>query len=160
MPTIALNSCVHARSAKICWLPCGFRTLFTALHHFRPTAARAILADAVRRGCGIGIFEVTERRILTLLGMLVLPVFVLLATPFIRPFRWSRLLLTYLLPLVPLAVWFDGTVSCLRSYTPAELEALAAGVGEGYDWEAGTLAAPPFVTRVTYLIGTPTTRAG
>lgn len=138
----------------------GFRTLFTALHHFPPTAARAILADAVRRRSGIGVFEITERSLLSLVGMLFLPLFVLLATPFIRPFRWSRLLLTYLLPLVPLAVWFDGTVSCLRSYTVDELQGLVAGLGHDYEWEIARVPAPPLVSRVTYLIGTPIARAG
>ena len=33
------------------------------------------------------------------------------ATPFVRPFRWSRLLFTYVIPLIPLLVLFDGTVS-------------------------------------------------
>ncbi len=32
----------------------GFRTLFTSFHHFPPPEARAILADAVHRGQGIG----------------------------------------------------------------------------------------------------------
>lgn len=134
----------------------GFRTLFTALHHFPPPVAREILAQAVRRGVGIGVFEITRRSLLSLVGMLFLPLFVLLATPFIRPFRWSRLVLTYLVPLVPLAVWFDGTVSCLRSYTPDELLALARADAPGsVDWDAGVIRSSPFITRVTYLIGVP-----
>ena len=36
--------------------------------------------------------------------------------------------LTYLLPIVPLAVLFDGFVSCLRTYTPAEIRDLAQAV--------------------------------
>lgn len=139
----------------------GFRTLFTALHHFRPPAARAILADAVRRRVGIAAFEITERSLLAMMGMLVLPLMVLLTTPFIRPFRWSRLLLTYLVPIVPLAVWFDGTVSCLRSYTPTELLDLVRGLdGASYTWDAGTIRSAPFVTQVTYVIGVPLARLG
>jgi SAM-dependent methyltransferase len=134
----------------------GLRTMFTALHHFRPSDARAILADAVRRRTGIAVFEITRRSLLSVAGMLVLPLFVLLATPFIRPFRWSRLLVTYLVPLVPLAAWFDATVSCLRSYTRDELLALARDSGsESIDWEAGVIRSGPFITHVTYLIGVP-----
>lgn len=132
----------------------GFRTLFTALHHFPPDTARAILADAVRQGRGIAVFEITRRSLLGLAGMLFLPVLALVVTPFIRPFRWNRLLWTYLVPLVPLAVWFEGTVSCLRTYTPGELRRLVAGFEE-YHWEVGTVRGPPLITRVTYLIGTP-----
>ena len=133
----------------------GFRSLFTALHHFPPPTARAILADAVASRAGVGVFEITERSFLALIGMLFLPLLVLLLTPFIRPFRWSRLLLTYLVPLVPLAVWFDGTVSCLRSYGQAELRELTAGLGPGTTWEIGVVRSAPFLTRMTYLIGLP-----
>lgn len=134
----------------------GLRTMFTGLHHFAPAEAGAILTDAARRRSGIGVFEITERSILSLVGMLFLPLFVLLATPFIRPFRWSRLLLTYVVPVVPLAVWFDGTVSCLRSYTSAELLVLARGSDDqGTEWEAGRIRSTPFMTSVTYLIGVP-----
>lgn len=133
----------------------GFRTLFTALHHFPPDQARAILADAVRRGVGVGVFEITGRSFLRLIGMLFLPLLVLLMTPFIRPSRWSTLLLTYILPLVPLGVWFDGTVSCLRTYTLAELRALSAGLSDGYTWEIGVIRSAPFLPRMSYLIGLP-----
>jgi len=135
----------------------GFRTLFTALHHFPPPVAREIIAQAVRRGVGIGVFEITRRSLPVLVGMLFLPLLVLLFTPFVRPFRWSRLLLTYLVPVIPLAVWFDGTVSCLRSYTPDELLALVRAHAPGsVDWDAGVIRSSPFITRVTYLIGVPT----
>src|SRR6185503_9312626 len=70
----------------------GFRTMFSAFHHFRPEQACAVLADAVRMRQGIGVFEGTQRRPLALLLMLLVPLAVLVTTPFIRPFRWSRLL--------------------------------------------------------------------
>lgn len=146
-PTAIDATAVPARLA-------GFRTLFTALHHFPPATARAILADAVRQSRGIGVFEVTRRSPLGLIGMLFLPVLALLVTPFIRPFRWDRLFWTYLLPVVPLVVWLEGTVSCLRTYTPDELRELVAGLHD-YHWEVGTVRGPPLITLVTYLIGTP-----
>jgi hypothetical protein len=133
----------------------GFRTLFTALHHFPPAEAHAILADAARARQRIAVFEVTSRSALALLGILFLPLLVLLFTPFIRPFRWSRLVWTYLVPLVPLAVWFDGTVSCLRTYTAAELRDLVADLQQGYEWEIGTVGSAPLPSRITYLLGQP-----
>jgi len=133
----------------------GFRTMFTALHHFRPAQAHAILADAVRARQGIAAFEVTRRAPLALVAVQFLPLLVLLFTPFIRPFRWSRLLWTYLLPVLPLAVWFDGTVSCLRTYSPVELGHLVADLQQGYEWEIGTVRSAPLPSRVTYIIGLP-----
>lgn len=136
----------------------GFRTLFTALHHFRPAAAQAILADAVRARQGIAVFEVTRRTPLALLGILFLPLLVLFLTPFIRPFRWSRLLWTYLVPVLPLAVVFDGTVSCLRTYTVEELRDFVEGLQQGFEWEIGTVRSGPLPSRVTYLVGLPLAR--
>src|SRR5215204_4288857 len=39
----------------------GFRTLFTAFHHFSPQSAQSILQNAVDNRQGIGIFEQTRR---------------------------------------------------------------------------------------------------
>lgn len=133
----------------------GFRTVFTALHHFRPEQVRRLLEDAARAGQGIGAFEFSERSVRGLLLILLSPLFVLLATPFIRPFRWSRLLLTYPLPVIPLVVLFDGVVSTLRSYRVSELRQIADSVGvEGYAWEVGAVkgAAP---IPVIYVVGVP-----
>ena len=65
----------------------------------------------------------------------------LLLTPFFRPFRLSRLVFTYLLPLIPLTTIWDGVVSILRLYSPAELLALArrADPTGRLRWQAGTL---------------------
>ncbi|HEX6372163.1 MAG TPA: hypothetical protein VF006_24815 [Longimicrobium sp.] len=133
----------------------GFRTLFTAFHHFPPQAARAILGDAVRAGQGIGIFEATQRSAPSLLATALSPLVVLAVTPFIRPFRWSRLLWTYLIPLVPLLVLFDGLVSCLRTYTARELRGMADSLdAPGYTWEIGEAKGRGPVP-VTYLLGIP-----
>lgn len=132
----------------------GFRTLFTALHHFRPAEARSILAGAVRGGHGIGVFEFSERSARGVLMTLVSPLLVLLATPLIRPFRWSRLFWTYVIPLVPLVVLWDGVVSALRTYTPEEMEALGRAASDGYVWIAGRARSRAPVP-VSYLVGWP-----
>lgn len=138
----------------------GFRTVFTGFHHFRPDDARAILADAVRKRQGIAVFEFTARAPLSVGATALAPVAALLLTPFIRPFRWSRLLLTYLVPVVPPIVLFDGVVSCLRTYTPAELRELVAPFeGEGYTWEIGQERGSGPLP-VTYLVGWPSGPAG
>ena len=132
----------------------GFRTLFASFHHFRPEQARAILADAVAKQHGIAVFEGTARTIPALLGMLFIPLAVLLVTPQIRPVRLSRLFWTYVVPILPLAILFDGIVSCLRTYTPSELKKLTEGL-ESYIWEIGTLPVARSPIPITYLIGLP-----
>jgi hypothetical protein len=135
----------------------GFRTLFNSFHHFDPTDAVAVLRNAAEAGQPIGIFEIPDRRLGTLLPLFFLtPLMVWLTTPFIRPFRWRRLLWTYLIPLVPLTCWWDGIVSQLRAYTVAELEALASEVGvKDYTWRAGRVPIGSAPGWLTYLIGTP-----
>jgi len=131
----------------------GLRTLFTSFHHFRPDAARALLEDAVRRRQPIAVFEATQRSPAAILATLFSPLTVLLATPFIRPFRWSRLFWTYLLPLIPLLVLFDGLVSCLRTYTPAEMTEMTREFGD-YHWEVGEEKGKGPLP-ITYLLGYP-----
>ena len=135
----------------------GFRTVFNAFHHFKPDDARAVLQSAVSARQPIGIFELPERTIPIIVGTaLLVPIIVMLVTPFIRPFRWDRLLFTYLPPLVPLLCWWDGTVSQLRAYSPTELEDLAASLGDvGYQWTAGRVSSQGAVPHLTYLIGIP-----
>ena len=89
----------------------GFRTLFTAFHHFPPTVARGILQDAARRRVGIGVFEYTERSLTWFIALPMIPFFVWLTAPFIvRPFRFSHFFWLYLVPIPLLCVIWDGVV--------------------------------------------------
>ena len=135
----------------------GVRTMFNAFHHFPPAVARAILVDAVRKGRGIAVFEGANHRGIALVAIpLQLPA-MLLFTPFVRPFRWSRLLFTYVLPLIPLLVLFDGFVSFLRIYGEDELRELVAEV-PGHDrfaWDIGSTTVPGMGIGLLHLVGIP-----
>ena len=132
----------------------GLRTMFNAFHHFAPEQARCVLRCAVEARQPIAIFEIPERSLATMLPLLLTPIFVALATLFIRPFRWRRLLWTYLIPLVPLTCWWDGLVSQLRAYTVAEMLELAQGFVD-YEWKAGRVGIGGTIGHVTYLLGNP-----
>ena len=135
----------------------GFRTIFSAFHHFPPTAAEAMLRDAVRANTGIGVFEGAGKHWAELLlAVTLLPVAQLLLTPFFRPFRLSRLVFTYLIPIIPLCTIWDGAVSLLRMYSPTELLALAhaADLTGRFAWQAGKKR-HWWGPQVTYLIGWP-----
>jgi hypothetical protein len=134
----------------------GFRTMFTSFHHFPPAEARAILQNAVDAGESIGIFEV-PRRALSTIGLtfgFILLLFV--CAPWIRPFRWSRLCWTYLIPIIPLVLLFDGVVSCLRTYRPQELREMVGKLtANDYRWEIGEHSGASGRLVITYLIGCP-----
>jgi hypothetical protein len=130
----------------------GLRTMFTSFHHFLPEEARAILQDAIDAGESIAIFEIPHRgpATITLTFGFVLALFV--GTLWIQPFSWSRLFWTYVIPIVPFVLLFDGVVSCFRTYGPQELcEIVARLAATGYRWEIGEY--PTGKTPITYLIG-------
>jgi hypothetical protein len=134
----------------------GFRTMFAALHHFTPAGVRAVLRDVTARGEGFGAFEPMHRDPRAILLTCLTPLAVLLVTPLLRPFRWSRLFWTYVVPAIPFVVLADGIVSCLRTYTPGELRGMAEDVeADGYTWDAGEVGSGPIP--VTYLVGLPRT---
>lgn len=104
----------------------GLRTIFNAFHHFRPDTATRVLASAVAANRPILVMEVLQRRISALLiATALLPLVVLVFVPLLRPLRLSWFLLTYLLPVIPLFIWWDGIVSVLRLYSRDELLAMA-----------------------------------
>ena len=133
----------------------GFRLMCNCFHHFRPQEARAILADAVAKRQGIAVMEVVERSPGGFLMMLFGFISGTLGTPFIRPFKLSRLLLSWGLPLIPFNILFDGVVSCLRVYSVEELEALVREVpgADAFRWEIHRLKEGPMAT--TVLVGAP-----
>ena len=129
----------------------GLRTMFNAFHHLRPADARAVLHAAAAAGQPIAVLEISERSLRTI-PVLLSPLFVWLATPFMRPFTWPRFLFTYVIPLVPFTVLWDGVVSQLRAYTVDELRALTEGSAP-MRWEAGQVPIARGNARLTYLIG-------
>ena len=139
----------------------GFRTLFSSFHHLKPDEARSLLQDSVSRRQGIAIFEAPARRVFTLLSLLFIPIAAWLLVPFRRPFRWSRLLWTYLIPVIPFVLFFDGLISCLRAYSPAELREMTSGLAnEEYRWEIGEKSGGLLPLRITYLVGCPGSARG
>ncbi|MBK9732493.1 MAG: class I SAM-dependent methyltransferase [Chitinophagaceae bacterium] len=135
----------------------GMRLLFSSFHHFRPESAKEILADAVNKKEAIGIFDAGNKGIFTMLfGVILLqPIAFLVLTPFFKPFRWSRLLFTYLLPLIPLCTIWDGCISILRFYTVEELKVLTEQISPNhYTWKVGQLK-NRWGLKVNYLIGHP-----
>ena len=134
----------------------NFRTIFSAFHHFKPGLARAILQDAARKKVPIGIFEGASKSWLEIaLVLFIFPFIILGVTPFIKPFRFSRLFFTYIVPVLPLCIMWDGTVSILRLYSPAMLKQLTSGVSsENYSWQTGKTRHWSGA-KVIYLIGYP-----
>src|ERR1019366_410025 len=118
--------------------------------------AHAILQNAVDARESIGIFEVTRHAPSTIGLVFAWVLMLFVCTPWIRPFRWSRLLWTYLVPIIPLVLLFDGVVSCLRTYRPQELREIVEKLTAAeYQWESGEHSRATAEAPITYLIGYP-----
>lgn len=137
----------------------GFRTLFTSFHHFQPDTAKKIIQDAVKQNTPIGIFEFTERTFVNSLKVILFGVLlVFINTPFLRPFKWSRIFWTYIIPIVPLVYCWDSLVSHLRTYSIQELAGLIEDIDpKKYTWEIDKIKSGKSGFNITYLIGYPIT---
>jgi hypothetical protein len=131
----------------------GLRTMFLSFHHFKPNDAKQILQNAIDSGNPIAIYEAQERSLPSLLAMIFSPITLWLTTPFIRPFKLGRIIFTYLFPIVPVFVMWDGIVSSLRTYSVKEMKSLVDSLSnsETYNWNIGRMKSGPGV--ILYLEG-------
>jgi hypothetical protein len=134
----------------------GFRTIFSGFHHFNNSAATSVIKNAVDAKSGIGIFDGGDKNIFVILGISLLhPIAFFFLTPFFKPFRYSRIFFTYLIPIIPLCTIWDGMISITRLYKPTELLKIARQVdNENYVWKAGKVK-NKLRMNVAYLIGYP-----
>lgn len=133
----------------------GLRTQFLSFHHFAPEKAVQILQNAVDNNAPIAIFEAQERSVISIIAMFIAPINVLVSTPSIRPFSLGRIVFTYLIPIVPIVVCWDGIVSALRTYSVEEMKDLTAKADSSnkFDWEIGRVEQRGLP--VLYLLGYP-----
>lgn len=147
----------HKDSLDVTNLPenlIGMRTLFSSFHHFSPPAALKILQNAVDRKMPIGIFEFTQRHPLELLRVLFSPLVLMCVLPLAKRMTFRKFFFTYILPITPFTHMWEYFVSCLRTYSPKELEALVKQVNApDYHWDIGKIWSKQGMCHITYLIG-------
>jgi len=98
----------------------GPLSMFNAFHHFTSAQQAQLVRLHGRRG--LLIHEVLQPNAVVFLKILFTTTLgQVLLTPFVRPFRWSRLLFTYLLPINLITVPWDGLVSVIRVDGPRTL---------------------------------------
>jgi hypothetical protein len=137
----------------------GMRTMFSAFHHFSPAMAKAGLKDAVAQQQPIAIFDGGDKHVLAMLGIILMhPVIFFCCTPFFRPFRFNRLLFTYLIPIIPICTVWDGIASIMRMYRPKDMLRMAQEADEQgrYIWASGKKR-HPLGFHIAYLTGYPKT---
>jgi hypothetical protein len=105
--------------------PADLYTMFNAFHHFDREHQVKICLKATNGGASLLIVEPLRPKtsifIKVFLSTLIGP---LLIAPFMRPFSWRWLVLTYFIPLGVLATWWDGMASVMRSLSEREWKEL------------------------------------
>jgi len=128
-------------------------TMFLALHHFTPEDVTEILRTRTGNGDVIAIFEIQQRTIWDLFLMLAHIPLSWLVMPFLRPTA-LQLIFTYLIPVIPLLIVWDGMVSTLRTYSKDEIVGmLDESQQSSYTWEFGRVFHP--LHSVSYCLGMP-----
>ena len=127
-------------------------TMLLAFHHFAPEDAQKILHNAIRQDAPIVIFEIQQRSLFDVLLMLVHFPICWLITPFMKP-SLAQLVFTYLIPIIPFCIVWDGMVSVLRTYTERELDHFVDNASQHYNWETGSVHHP--LHNISYCVGLP-----
>ncbi|CAI0641235.1 unnamed protein product [Colletotrichum noveboracense] len=119
-----------------------FRLFNLAFHHFDDPLAKAILKNTLETSDGFAIFELQGRDLYSIILPAILGIGVFLLAPL---HAWklgslNALIFTYLVPILPFVLVFDGYISALRTRTPDEVEALMRSCGarmEGWEVRSG-----------------------
>jgi len=135
----------------------GVRTMFASFHHFDEGDAARILANAAAARAPICVFEGTSRTAAAVVSSLLIPLLVLILTPRVKNLSWQQLVFTYLIPVLPILIFWDGLVSHLRTYSAAEMLELAQRSPRGdYQWKTGAIAMKGLPGGLPFLTGWPT----
>lgn len=143
--------------------PAGLKTMVNCFHHMRPDTARAILKSAHDARQPLLIYEMGENKLPFWLWCLALPIALpivalsaLLLTPLVRPMTLRQLVLTYVLPIIPVFYAWDGQASMPRLYTLTDMDELLTGLDSPeYHWEKAVAKTASGRSLGTYLLGTP-----
>ncbi len=135
----------------------GIRTLICSFHHLRPQVAQKVLADAVQHKQPLLVYEISDNSFPKWLLWLAFPInilTVLIITLTVRPLSVGQIIFTYIIPVLPIIIAWDGAVSNARTYTLDDLTLLLNDIDStDYTWEKDTIAGKG--GRKLYLLGRP-----
>jgi len=106
-----------------------FRLYCLSFHHFDDVLAQKVLESTMATADGFAIIELQDRKLGSMVLIFGHIVYMFATTLF---YFWRdplQLLLTYIIPVLPAVVTFDGLVSCLRTRNFKEVMALIKSRG-------------------------------
>ncbi|KAG8531452.1 uncharacterized protein KY384_003081 [Bacidia gigantensis] len=137
-----------------------FRLFSLAFHHFDDALATKILRNTINTSDGFAIFELQGRDAGNILTVLLLWPMLLLGSWWWFWGQWDQLFWTYVIPVVPFVIVYDGLISCLRTRREEEIFALLKkasehvdGGLEGWNFEAGEETHTWPIGTMSYFVG-------
>jgi hypothetical protein len=117
----------------------GLYLFVNAFHQLPPQKAQQIVAQIAKSKNPLIIVEGNNDSLWQIVGMtFFVPLTVILTAFFVKPFRFTRIIFTYLLPILPIALVIDGCLALLKLYNPKDLLTLSKNIElENHQWEAG-----------------------
>lgn len=119
----------------------GLYVSVNGFHQLKEAEAHNLLEEIAKSRNPVALVEGNNDSLWQVFGMtIIVPLTVLLTAPFVKPFRFSRLIFTYLIPILPLVTFIDGAIALTRLYAPADLDELTGNIKESnYTWRSGKL---------------------
>ena len=133
------------------------RLFSLAFHHFPDPLARSILENTLKTSSGFAILELQGRTLASCIMIALMGPLILLVTPF---YFWRdpiHLIFTYLIPIIPIVLVFDGFVSSIRTRTGEEVkqmaDALEGDASANWEFRWGTEWHTKVIGEMTWIIG-------
>ncbi len=134
----------------------GIRTLVCSMHHMNPETAMRILKSAMDDREPVCVFEISDNSSPKALWWLAIPfnfLSVFFITPMVRPMTIQQIFFTYIIPVLPLFIAWDGAVSNARTYSQSDWDEILRRLpANDYQWERGIVRNK---VRKSYMIGIP-----
>ena len=119
----------------------GLYIMINSFHQLQPNVAHKLLKEIVDIGEPVVIVEGNNDSLWQVFGMtIIVPITVLLTAPFVKPFRLSRLIFTYVIPILPFVTLIDGFLVLFKLYAPEDLNELTNDLqSDNYVWRSGKM---------------------
>ena len=119
-------------------------SMICSFHHMEPKVASSILQNAVNSQKPFYIFELSDNSApiipALIIGLPLTFIMTLVMSIFVRPMSVQQLVFTWLIPIIPLLIAWDGTISNLRTYTKKDLNELIDSIhSDNYVWDINTI---------------------
>ncbi|MBP6235349.1 MAG: hypothetical protein KA270_01800 [Saprospiraceae bacterium] len=134
----------------------GIYTFINSFHQLDEKKAAYYLTQIANSGNSVAVLEGNNDSLWQVVGMTIfVPLTVILSAPFVQPFRITRLIFTYLIPILPVVTMLDGFLALFKLYNPNDLNELVSNIlVKSYVWKSGK-ADNGRGGKIIYLVGYP-----